>query len=56
MYIYTFTFIAEWSVVRDIGEAKLHPFLFFSDSRDRGPSSSDFVVVNIAIAKRACEI
>jgi len=26
--IYTFMFIAEWSVVRDIGEAKLHPFLF----------------------------
>jgi len=31
--IYTFTFIAEWSVVKDIGEAKLHPFLFFRFKR-----------------------
>lgn len=45
MYICIFTFIAEWSVVRDIGEAKLHPFLFSPDSRDHGPPSSDFVVV-----------
>lgn len=30
IYTYTFMFIAEWSVVRDIGEAKLHPFLLFS--------------------------
>lgn len=33
-------YIAEWSVVKDIGEAKLHPFFIFflfffrSDSRD----------------------
>lgn len=36
IHVYTFTYIAEWSVVRDIGEAKLHPFFFSypSDSRD----------------------
>lgn len=49
--IYTFTYIAEWSVVRDIGEAKLHPFFFHhSDSRDHGrilsPRTISLVVVN----------
>ena len=44
-------YIAEWSVVKDIGEAKLHPFffyfsfffffLFLSDSRDCESFSSD---------------
>jgi len=32
--IYTLTYIAEWSVVRDIGEAKLHPFLFLASIQE----------------------
>lgn len=40
IHVYTririYVYLAEWSVVRDIGEAKLHPLFFPSDSRD-GP-------------------
>lgn len=47
-------YIAEWSVVKDIGEAKLHPFFFFLfDSRDYGPLSSDSAVVNAARGESA---
>lgn len=38
-------YIAEWSVVKDIGEAKLYPFFFLSDSRDCEPFSSDSAIV-----------
>ena len=30
-------YIAEWSVVKDIGEAKLHPFFFFSIQETTDP-------------------
>lgn len=51
-------YIAEWSVVKDIGEAKLHPFfiffslffffLFFVPIQETAnPSPSDSVVVNV---------
>lgn len=57
VYIYVYVYIAEWSVVRDIGEAEASSLFFFpSDSRDRGPFfEPDLVVVN-TIARRACEI
>lgn len=42
IHVYTFTYIAEWSVVRDIGEAKLHPFFIppIQETTDTFPERS----------------